>query len=47
VRIAEREGAQLVINSARAVAAQYNDHDWNSKGANVEKFAKIYGLIAA
>lgn len=47
VRIAEREGAQLIINSARAVAAQYNEHEWDLKGANVEKFAKIYGLVAA
>lgn len=47
VRIAEREGAQLIINSARAVAAQYNDHEWDLKGVNVEKFAKIYGLVAA
>lgn len=47
VRIAEREGAQLIINSARAVAAQYNDQEWDLKGVNVEKFTKIYGLVAA
>jgi len=47
VRIAEREGAQLIINSARAVAAQYYNHEVDLQGVNVEKFAKIYGLVTA
>lgn len=45
IRIAEREGANLIINSARAVVAQYADHQRDLKGVNVGKFAEIYGLL--
>lgn len=47
VRIAEREGAQLVVNSARAVVAQYAEHEWNIKGLKLEHFAEIYGMATA
>ncbi|MEZ4727271.1 MAG: HD-GYP domain-containing protein [Caldilineaceae bacterium] len=44
VCIAERGGAQLILNSARTVVAQYTDQDWKIKGLTVEHFAEIYGL---
>lgn len=47
VRIAEREGAQLVVNSARAVVAQYAEHEWDIKGLKLEHFAEIYGMATA
>lgn len=47
VRIAEREGACFVINSARTVAAQRSENQWEDKQLLMERFAEIYGMVTA
>lgn len=47
IRIAERQGTQLIVNSARAVVAHYAAHDQDAKALKLEHFAEIYGMVTA
>ena len=47
IRIAERQGTQLIVNSARAVVAHYAEHDQDAKSLKLDHFAEIYGMITA
>jgi len=46
IRIAERKGQELVVNSARTVAAQHVDQVPELDGFKLKPFAQIYGLAS-
>lgn len=47
IRIAEREGQQLVVNSARSVIQQTMYKSQEADEIKLERFAQIYGLASA
>ena len=46
-RVAEREGEQFIVNSARTVALQNTEHDLAAYNLGVELFKPIYAAISA
>ncbi len=46
IQIAEREGRQLVINSARSVVQQNLHNIFELEGIKLKRFAQIYGLAS-